>query len=88
MRTEGRPTNLQFIGVVRAVDDVAIMLDIELRLGTQLASEELDRVRGRTGKGLRHLHRVHHHRLDPIAFPLHLYTSNGGIRGRKTGERI
>ena len=58
--------------IVGSINDVSVMLNIELRLGTQFASKELDRIRGRTRKGLGNIHRIHHHRLYAVSFTLHL----------------
>ncbi|CAN8009683.1 unnamed protein product, partial [Ixodes pacificus] len=63
---------LQLGRLVGPVDDVAVVLGVQLRLGPQLATEVLGRVGGRPVQGLGHLPHVYQHRLDAVALALHL----------------
>uniref|UniRef100_A0A6B0VAL3 Uncharacterized protein n=1 Tax=Ixodes ricinus TaxID=34613 RepID=A0A6B0VAL3_IXORI len=67
---------LQLGRLVSPVDDVAVVLGVQLRLGPQLATKVLGRVGGRPVQGLGHLPHVDQHRLDAVALALHLYTAS------------
>lgn len=63
---------LQLGRVVRAVDDEALVLVVELGLSAELAAEELGGVRGWAVEGLGHVGHVDDDRLDAVALALDL----------------
>lgn len=63
---------LQLRGVVAAVDDETLVLEVKLGLGTELAAEELGRIGGGATDGLGHLDHVDDDGLDAVALALDL----------------
>lgn len=70
---------LQLAGVVRTVDDEALVLVVELRLSAEFAAEKLGRVGRRAVESLRDLAHVGDDSLDAVSLAFDLGTDAGHL---------